>query len=291
MPGSNKLTPKVRLEEDEIIYGPVPSRRLGWSLGINVNASKYKICNFDCVYCQCGRTTVKISPSNDLSQWKDENEILSSLEKKLIMLKNENCVFDSITFSGYGENALYPRLESLILKVKKLRDKYFPTIPTRILTNAGLLPYKNVYNALKHLDHTIAKLDASSEEDLQSINRPVRDSPSFKDIIDSLSKYSKNEGKLITQTLIFDSKGQNKPKNSSKEKLEKIAEIIAYINPIQAQIYTLARLPAESYVVPVDFKIIEKLAMEVNRFLGRSCAKAVPNSEIQRKWILERIKQ
>jgi wyosine [tRNA(Phe)-imidazoG37] synthetase (radical SAM superfamily) len=126
---------RSRPKEKEIIYGPVRSRRLGNSLGINVNLRKGKTCTIDCVYCQYGRTSNLISSSETLTDWLREDKILEEVETWLRRLSLEDGELNSITFSGYGESTLYPRLKEAVLGVKKLRDEYYPGVRVDILTN------------------------------------------------------------------------------------------------------------------------------------------------------------
>lgn len=284
------LTPRVKFYEDEVIYGPVPSRRLGYSLGINVNLSKEKRCNFDCVYCQLGLTNIKIASPKDILHWRSEEDIAAQLEKKLQALSKIKKRIDSITFSGYGEPALYPLLNRLILKVKKERDVYYPTVPVRILTNASLITLSEVYNAFEQLDYVVAKLDVGTSRDFVAINRPTVGTPSFDEIIQALARFQNEKKKIVIQTLIFGSNKEEMPRNDDEQALGDLIEKIAYINPLEVQVYTLARIPAESFVIPVEFGKIKRLASTINQKMGRVCARAYPHSKEQIRYRLDRIK-
>lgn len=282
-----KLAPRVKFYQNETVYGPVPSRRLGYSLGINVNLEKRKTCNFNCVYCQLGRTITKVTSPKDVTIWRNEEKISTEVERKLQMLSREKRRLDSITFSGYGETALYPHLERLVHMVRETRDKYYPTVPIRILTNSSLIIMRKVYNAFKHLDYVVAKLDVGTPKAFQAINRPVDGVSQFNDFVDMLAKFQRKENKIVIQTLIFNSNREDKPRNIDKLELESLIEKLCFINPVEIQIYTLARLPAEPFVIPVRFEILQKIAATINQRIGRPCAKAYPNSEEQIKYTLK----
>ena len=153
-----------------IVYGPVNSRRLGVSLGLNILPTKTKVCSFDCLYCQYGwtedfndNTLIKVLPS--------KAEILEALESQL---KEMNYEPDYITFSGNGEATLHPEFGAIVDGVIELRNKYTPHAKTTILSNSTQLFKTEVREALAKLDERIMKLDAGYEEMLKQYNRPAK---------------------------------------------------------------------------------------------------------------------
>lgn len=271
--GERKPLKRLSPRDEEIIYGPVSSRRLGNSLGINVNLRRGKTCNFDCVYCQYGRTSNLVSMPEELTDWLDQNTILDEVESWLRRLNADGQKLNFLTFSGYGEPTLYPRLKETILCLKKLRDDYYPRAKLSILTNSSLITNERVFNALEELDLVIAKLDAGRQVTFDAVNRPVIGVPSFDDIIESLIKLQDETGKVILQTLLFKSTSQFNRDNSGQDEVELIAEKARLIDPIEIQVYTVSRYPSEPFVQPVEESYLQDAVSSLNRSLGRNCAK------------------
>ncbi|MFP5470368.1 MAG: radical SAM protein [Bacteroidia bacterium] len=223
----------------EHVFGPIVSRRLGSSLGINLLSTEQKVCNFDCVYCECGLTD---KPKNS-SKFASAKDVLITLEDKLIELKKEHQKLDVITFAGNGEPTLHPKFLSIIQGVVTLRNKYFPSVKIAVLTNGTTLNKKSVLNALQKIDKAIIKLDAGSDTLLQKIDRPL--SP-FK-MEDFIKKIAALKGKVIIQSMFLkDASAQKKFTNTSKEDVEKWLEQIKKINPVEVQIYSIDRdVPTE----------------------------------------------
>ncbi|MFQ5712018.1 MAG: radical SAM protein [Candidatus Geothermarchaeales archaeon] len=264
-----RVTPK----DADIVYGPVCSRRLGISLGVNINLRRGKTCTFDCVYCQYGRTANHISSPHALSDWAAEEVILTEVEARLEDTRRKNQRLDSITFSGYGETTLFPRLRGLILGVKGLRDRYCPGVPVRVLTNSSLICLGEVFEALKEFDSVIAKLDVGEQKAFQAINRPAEGIPTLGEIVEGLARLHKANGRLVLQTLIFDSLIPGKPHNSDPGTLDSLIEGIRRIDPLETQIYTIARYPSEPYAVPVGIDELHRVASLINEKMGRECAR------------------
>ncbi|MCK6649429.1 MAG: radical SAM protein, partial [Bacteroidia bacterium] len=155
---------------DSIIFGPIKSRRLGVSLGINLLPIDSKLCNFDCIYCECGWTDLKNAPK---FQFNDRFEIKKALENKLIELVQQRIILDSITFAGNGEPTLHPEFDLIIDDTIELRNKYFPDALISVLSNSLMLNNNKVVAALKKIDKRILKLDAGTEELFQLIDQPL----------------------------------------------------------------------------------------------------------------------
>jgi len=264
-----------RLSSDavEMVYGPVQSRRLGYSLGINVNLSMQKICTFDCVYCQYGPTIDLISSPDEFVDWPEDNMLLDEVKKWLQRILAIGSKLDSITFSGFGEPTLYPRLKDAIKGVEKLRDQYCPGVEVDILTNASLINREDVFGALSEIDMVVAKLDAGSQETFKAINRPAKGVPSLDDIVESLTRLQSATGKVKLQTLIFRSTDPSFRDNSSFDEIERIAEKARTIDPVEIQVYTVSRYPAEYFVKPIEASALREAAERMNTIIGKQCAK------------------
>jgi len=161
----------------EYIFGPVPSRRLGRSLGIDL--VPFKTCTYDCIYCQLGRTTNK---TMQRKEWVPTNIVINQLKAKLSSKP------DYITLSGSGEPTLFSRLEELIPKIKGITD-----IPVAMLTNGSLLWLPEVRNALKSADMVVPSLDAGSSQIFQYVNRPHPDI-TFSKMLQGLVEFRKDYG-------------------------------------------------------------------------------------------------
>lgn len=264
---------RARPKEKDIVYGPVLSRRLGSSLGINLNLRRGKTCTFDCVYCQYGRTLNLVSSPNELTDWLDEDTILEEVERWLRRLSAKDRELNSITFSGYGEPTLYPRLKEAIRGVKKLRDECYPGVQVGILTNSSIITCEGVFEDLRELDSVMAKLDAGSQETFEAINRPATGVPSLQDIVESLIRLQDATDRVTLQTMIFRSTDPRRRDNSSPDEIKLIAEKACSIDPVEIQIYTISRYPSEPFVEPVDECSLLEATHRINDIMGKKCAK------------------
>jgi wyosine [tRNA(Phe)-imidazoG37] synthetase (radical SAM superfamily) len=264
---------RVPPRENEIVYGPVLSRRLGISLGINLNLRTGKTCSFDCVYCQYGRTWNLVSKCDELKDWLDEDAVLDEVEAWLRRLRAGDRDLNSITFAGYGEPTLYPHLKDVVLGVKELRDDFFPGVQVDILTNSSIIPYKRVFEALRELDSVVAKLDAGRPETFEAINRPAKGVPNLKEVIESLIRLQEETGIVTLQTLIFRYADEKNRGNSSPDEIELIAEKAGQIDPVEVQVYTVSRLPSEPLAEPVDDHALMEATRKINQIMGKKCSK------------------
>jgi wyosine [tRNA(Phe)-imidazoG37] synthetase (radical SAM superfamily) len=222
-----------------IVYGPVHSRRLGISLGLNILPTKKKICSFDCLYCQYGWTEDfddeslrKVLPSRE--------EIREELEN---YLKKMDCEPDYITFSGNGEATLHPDFSAIVDDVNELRTKYTPHAKTTILSNSTQVFKPEVREALAKLDGIIMKLDAGDEETFRRYNRP-RKYVNLETITDELSKMNK----ITIQTLFtLDDSG-----NYNDTNLSAWINRIKKIKPDFVQLYSLDRGYPSEAIEPVS---------------------------------------
>ena len=264
---------RVSLRDSDVVYGPVGSRRLGRSLGVNVNLRPGKTCTLDCVYCQYGRTAHLIPSPGSLTDWMDEQKIVNEVKTALTRVEAMGERLDSVTLSGFGESTLYPHLGSLVKKVKRLRDRYSPNAAVSILTNSSLICSSDVFEALKEFDVVIAKLDVGSQKSFEKANRFAEGTPLLDDIVKELARLSKSTGKVKLQTLIFKSTLPDGWDNTGKEEAKLLAEKVKMIDPLEVQVYTVRRLPSESFVSPVHQSVLEEVADVINSYVDRSCAR------------------
>lgn len=215
---------------EEIVFGPIMSRRLGSSLGINVLPEKGKLCNFDCIYCECGwnrdGTSDKRIPS--------ASDLEKALESKLNACLSDGVKIDSITFSGDGEPTLNPDFPKMIDVAVSLRDKYYPKAVLSVLSNATMVYKDEIFQALRKVDNPVMKIDAPTTELAAIINKPA---PGYRveSVVEALKRF---EGDFVLQTMFlkcsdFDS--------SDSKQLNQWMEIVRTLRPRQIMVYTIDR--------------------------------------------------
>jgi len=229
-------------------FGPVPSRRLGRSLGINNIPAK--ICSYSCIYCQLGRTTRK---SIERRPFYDPKNLLKVIKSKVEEAKSKDERIDYLTFVPDGEPTLD---ENLGIEIEMLKES---RIPTAVLTNASLLWRDDVIDDLLKADLVSIKVDAVNENIWRIINRPHR-SLRINKILDGIIRFSNEfKGRLITETMLIDGHIDN---------LEDIADFLSKIRPYKAYIAIPTRPPAENWVKPVSEEIINRAFNIFSRSLG-----------------------
>jgi len=225
------------------VYGPVPSRRLGQSLGVDLVPSK--TCNFQCIYCQLGKTT---NLTNERRNYYPKNAILSELKQNIEKNRDD---FDYITFVGSGEPTLYKDLKELILKTKQISNK-----PICVITNGSLLGNDEVKEALMLTDVVLPSLDAGDEKSFISINRP-HPSIKYNSVIRGLIDFKRDfKGQYCIEIMLI------KGINDSKEELLKIKKKMDLIKPDRIDINVPIRPPTENWV-EIPTKNVLSLVREI----------------------------
>jgi len=243
---------------NEIIFGPVKSRRLGISLGINLLPIDYKYCTFNCVYCECGWNEEHKTNHSPLPK---REEIALLLTQKLEQLQNDGVVPDNITFAGNGEPTIHPDFAEIVNDTILLRDKFFPKASTTVLSNASLVHKPKIFNALLKVDNNILKLDAGSEVQFQRIN--------LSNAKTSLAQHVENlclfKGNLIIQTLFLTgSVGGEMIDNTSEEEVSLWLEHIKRINPKKVMIYPIDRETPAQDLNKISKEKLMEIASRVN---------------------------
>lgn len=218
------------LHFDDIVFGPIFSRRLGSSLGVNILPSKGKLCNFDCVYCECGwnKDGVGDRVFPRLAQ------VEAALGSKMSKAAAEGVPVDSITFSGNGEPTMNPDFPQIIDVTLRLRDRYFPDAKVSVLSNATLVGRKAVAVALMKVDNPILKIDGSSDGLISQINKPVGHY-SIDEVIGNLRAF---DGDFILQTMFLKSPDFD---TATPEALTKWMDIVRELRPREIMVYTIDR--------------------------------------------------
>ncbi|HID31899.1 MAG TPA: radical SAM protein [bacterium (Candidatus Stahlbacteria)] len=222
--------------KETITYGPILSRRLGRSLGINLLPLDNKICSFNCIYCQYGRTR------GDTGKFLKTDEIIEGVEERLKELDD----LDHITLSGNGEPMLHPDFSRIVQGVISLRDRYHPLVPIALLTNGTEFKDEGKRKALDKIDKVIVKIDTGCEEGFKEINRPLRDID-FQSHIETIQKGRPNyiQSLFIKESLDF---------------LDEWFEIINTFRKIcEVQIYTLDR-PTEGQLTGLTLEELKLIA-------------------------------
>jgi len=220
---------------DKIVFGPVPSRRLGISLGINLLPVDSKICSFDCIYCECGRNPVNRERKSKLPT---REEVKNALSNTLKEMHRDNRLPDVITFAGNGEPTLHPEFEEIIDDTIELRNRLFPWARIAVLSNATMLHKPGVIRALLKVDDNIQKLDSAFEETIRKMNCPAADFK-LKDVVEKLKSFN---GKVIIQTMFIHGFFQGEIiDNTTKEELKVWLKLVEVIKPQLVMIYTIDR--------------------------------------------------
>ncbi|MFH2095027.1 MAG: radical SAM protein, partial [Bacteroidota bacterium] len=177
----------------DIIFGPVKSRRLGISLGINLLPNDCKLCNFNCIYCECGWTP----KGGGVKDFHLKENVSDALEKQLARMQKNNDPLDAITFAGNGEPSMHPDFEDVIAQTILLRNRYYPKARIAVLSNATLISRKSVFNALKRIDDPILKIDSVFNDTVSLLNNP----PNNYDIGNTIQLLKNFNGDFVLQTM------------------------------------------------------------------------------------------
>jgi len=237
---------------NKIIFGPVKSRRLGTSLGVNLLPDDCKLCNFNCIYCECVFTFT--NPASPLPQRDDVKRIL---KETLTDFNRKNEHIDTITFAGNGEPTMHPQFAEIIDDVIELRNSICPTTKVSVLSNATLINKPKIFDALQKIDNNILKLDSGIEDTINLINQPVTKF-SLEKTIENLRQF---KGELTVQTLFFRGKYKGvEIDNTSDKEVAAWIEAIKKIKPKSVMIYTLDRPTPVKELYKADEQRLKEIA-------------------------------
>lgn len=234
------------------IFGPVHSRRLGVSLGINLLPADGKVCSFDCIYCECGhnddfKTKTKL-PTRE--------EVHKALKNKLIDMQSNGPAPDVLTFAGNGEPTIHPHFAEIIDDTLALRDSYFPNAKVSVLSNAAHINRPDVFKALNKVDNNILKLDTVNEEYIRCVDRPVS-KYSLSKVIEHLKSY---HGNCIIQTMFFKGFYDGKDvDNTSDIYVLPWIQAIKEIAPKQVMIYTIERETPDKGLIKASHEDLDRI--------------------------------
>lgn len=238
----------------DIIIGPIRSRRLGRSLGINLLHQEAKICSFNCIYCECGWNFRAEShqPTRD--------EVRTALESKMQELKSKNEGIDVITFAGNGEPTTHKDFPSIIDDTIVLRNRYFPGAKISVLSNATMIWKADVRDALNKIDNNIQKLDSAIDSTVALINQP-QGNYSVANVINDLKTFN---GNVIIQTLFL--RGEyngSKIDNTTEQEVSAWLKAIETIRPREVMLYSLDRKTPADNLIKVEAEELQRIAEKV----------------------------
>lgn len=221
---------------EKTVFGPIHSRRLGSSLGINLLPENGKICTFDCIYCECGWN----KDGRDDTVIPTAEKVHTDLERMLIKLSHDDTPVDSITFSGDGEPTLNPEFPIIIDDTLRLRNQYYPKAKVSVLSNATRIHRPEILAALKRVDNPIMKIDAPTNALAEKINHPV---PGY-DVASVVEALKGFEGNFVLQTMFLRSEDFD---SSAPEVLNGWMDIVRLLSPREIMVYTIDRpTPAQN---------------------------------------------
>ncbi len=251
---------------ENIIFGPIQSRRLGLSLGINLLPIHSKLCNFDCIYCECGWN----ADNAGSRRFNSREEVQARLEEVLNHMVAEATPPDVITFAGNGEPTMHPDFEAIIDDTIALRDRLCPSAKVSVLSNATMIDRESVRRALTRIDNNILKLDSAFDETVRLINNPCG-AYSVAEVVKNLRFF---EGKFILQTMFL--RGEYNGKrvdNTSEDEVEAWLHIVEELHPCKVMVYSLDRDTPCKSLEKVPHDELRQIASRVEA-LGIECSVA-----------------
>lgn len=242
----------------ETVFGPIHSRRLGSSLGVNLSPRDGKICSFDCLYCEAGFN----AQGPGTTGFPSREEVYDRLREKLIELKEQGKPLDVITFSGNGEPTLHPRFGEIIDDTISLRNEFFPEVKISVLSNSTRLESPAVCDALKRVDNNILKLDSAIESTMRKIDRPGSREFTVKRVIEQLKQFS---GQGIIQTMLLRGEGLD---NTTDDEINALIEAYKQIRPRSIMIYSIDRKTPDETLRAVGKEELTKIALRIEKETG-----------------------
>ncbi len=252
---------------EDVIFGPVQSRRLGLSLGVNLLPVHAKLCSFDCIYCECGWNDERRGEM----RFNSREEVRQKLEAALKRMADEATPPDVITFAGNGEPTMHPDFEAIIDDTIALCDRLCPTAAISVLSNATQLHREAVCRALERVDNNILKLDSAFDETVRRINQPRQAHYTVADVVARMKQF---EGRMILQTMFLRGECNGvKIDNTTPEEVAAWLRLVAEIRPRRVMIYSLDRDTPCKSLTRVAKEELQAIAVQVEA-LGIACSVA-----------------
>lgn len=246
----------------QTIFGPIHSRRLGSSLGVNLGPNDGKVCSFDCLYCEAGYNAQGAGTTGLPSRQATKE----ALEQKLQQMKAEGQGLDVITFSGNGEPTLHPEFPGIIDDTIALRDAYFPNVKISVLTNSTRIFDPKVADALRKVDNNILKLDSAVESTMRALDRPTSKAFTVESALKALKQF---EGTGIVQTML--TRGEHNGKvvdNTTDAEIDALIEAYREMKPREVMLYSIDRRTPEQSLQKVPREELLKAAERITAATG-----------------------
>ena len=251
---------------NNIIFGPVRSRRLGLSLGVNLLPIESKLCSFDCIYCECGWN----ADHPGKRRFNAREDVYNMLDATLAKMVGEGTPPDVITFAGNGEPTMHPDFENIIADTIALRDKHCPNAKVSVLSNATQIHREDVCRALRRVDNNILKLDSAFDATVQLVNKP-QGNYTVARTVELLKAF---DGEFILQTMFL--RGEylgERVDNTTEEEVSAWLKLVEEMRPKQVMVYSLDRdTPCET-LEKVEREELQRIAERVEA-LGIKCSVA-----------------
>ena len=247
------------------VFGPIHSRRLGISLGINLQPGDGKTCTFDCIYCECGYNKDFIPKTKRPAR----EVVAQALEAKLKEMKEQGTTPDVLTFAGNGEPTAHPDFLNIIKDTIRIRDSYFPDAKVSVLSNATMIGHEDVREALMLVDNNILKLDTVNPEYISLVDRPVSPSYDVRKVIDNMKLF---HGHCIVQTMFMGGEMEGKNvDNTSDDFVNPWLEAVKEIKPSMVMIYTIDRETPDQDLKKASHEVLDNIKARVEK-AGFACS-------------------
>lgn len=244
------------------IFGPIHSRRLGVSLGVNLMPNDGKICSFDCIYCEAGFNAQGAGSTGLPSR----EQVRADLDAKLSAMHAAGDPLDVITFSGNGEPTLHPEFAGIAADVMQLRDKYYPDAKVSVLTNSTRLADPAVCEALRRVDNNILKLDSALDPSIRAIDRPQSPAFSAESVISQLEQFA---GQGIIQTMMLRGTHDGHTiDNTTPREIEALAAAYRRIRPREVMLYSIDRSTPAEHLQKVERPELEEIGRRLEQLSG-----------------------
>ena len=251
---------------ESVVFGPVHSRRLGLSLGVNLLPTHSKLCNFDCIYCECGWNADNATSR----RFNSREEVRTRLEEVLGRMVADGTPPDVITFAGNGEPTMHPDFEAIIGDTIALRDRLCPSAKVSVLSNATMIGRESVRRALARVDNNILKLDSAFDDTVRLVNNPCG-AYSVAAVVENLRLF---EGDFIMQTMFLRGECNGvQVDNTTEREVEAWLRIVAELKPQKVMVYSLDRDTPCKSLEKVSREELQHIAAQVEQ-LGVACSVA-----------------
>lgn len=246
----------------DTVFGPIHSRRLGTSLGVNLSPRDGKVCTFDCLYCEAGYN----AQGPGTTGLPRRAEVARLLEERLLQLRDDGTTIDVITFSGNGEPTVNPDFPGIIDDTMALRDRYFPEAKVSVLTNSTMLGRSDTTEALRRVDNCILKLDSAVAQTVRLLDRPTSPAFDVEKVIGRLAEFG--QPAIIQTMLTRGSHGGVAVDNTTDDEIGALIDAYRRIGPREIMLYSLDRPTPELSLQRVPREELEAIAARITAATG-----------------------